>query len=143
MVSREKVAIMTRLAIEEKHDSRSAFVTGSFWFTDYASKELWESFFAISFAYAAVVLLGLVAFGDVWTVTYHLKDLESLAFRLINIYLAVVSVGMLIGLLAHVGLYRDAYRKRQAYREDLKKLARLYQAEEALKEASGRQEKQK
>lgn len=138
MVSKEKIAIMTRLAIDEKHDSRCSFVTGNFWFTDYAGKELWEAFFAITVAYFAVVLLGLVAYGDSWTVTYHLKDLESLGMRLLNVYLAVLSVGMLLGLLTHVGLYRDAFRKRQAYQSNLRRLARFYEAEEALKEASGK-----
>ena len=55
MVKKEKVILMTRLAIEEKTDPRYRFITGSFWFDDYASKELWEAFFAISFAYALVV----------------------------------------------------------------------------------------
>ena len=79
MVKKEKVILMTRLAIEEKTDPRYRFITGSFWFDDYASKELWEAFFAISFAYALVVLLGLIAYGDSWTVTYHIADAMELA----------------------------------------------------------------
>ena len=50
MLQRDKVILMTKLAMEEKTDTRRNFITGSFWFDDYAAKELWESFFAISFA---------------------------------------------------------------------------------------------
>ena len=35
MVKKEKVILMTRLAIEEKTDPRYRFITGSFWFDDY------------------------------------------------------------------------------------------------------------
>ena len=110
MVKKEKVILMTRLAIEEKTDPRYRFITGSFWFDDYASKELWEAFFAISFAYALVVLLGLIAYGDSWTVTYHIADAMELARILLMIWLAVLALGMLVCLLTHVALYRDAYR---------------------------------
>ena len=87
MVKKEKVILMTRLAIEEKTDPRYRFITGSFWFDDYASKELWEAFFAISFAYALVVILGLIAYGDCWTVTYHIADAMELARILLMIWL--------------------------------------------------------
>ncbi len=129
MVQQEKVILMTRLAIEEKSDTRCRFITGHFWFDDYASKELWEAFFAISFAYATVVLLGLVAYGDSWTVTYHIADALALGKTLLTVWLAVLAVGMLVALLTHVALYRDAYRKRQRVEKYLRHLHALYEEE--------------
>ena len=129
MVKKEKVILMTRLAIEEKTDPRYRFITGSFWFDDYASKELWEAFFAISFAYALVVLLGLIAYGDSWTVTYHIADAMELARILLMIWLAVLALGMLVCLLTHVALYRDAYRKRQRVEKYLRHLRAFYEEE--------------
>ena len=105
MVRKEKVILMTRLAIEEKTDTRCRFITGNFWFDDYASKELWEAFFAVTFAYALVVLTGLIAYGDSWT------------------------VGMLLCLLTHIARYREAYRKQQRVEKYLRHLHALYQEE--------------
>lgn len=129
MIKREKVILMTRLAIEEKNDTRYRFISGSFWFDDYASKELWESFFAISFAYAAAVLLGLIAYGDSWTVSYHIADALALGQRLLMIWLAVLAVGMLVCLLTHVALFREAYRKQQRVEKYLRHLHALYEEE--------------
>lgn len=136
MIRKDKVVWMTRLAIEEKNDTRYAFITEHFWFNDYATKELWEAFFAITFAYALAVVLGLVAFGDGWTVTYHIADCIALGERLLYVYLVLLVLGLLTCLLAHVWLYREAYRKRQTVEKYLRRLNRLYEAEERLKEAS-------
>ena len=130
MLQREKVILMTRLAMEEKTDTRYRFITGSFWFDDYAAKELWESFFAVTFAYGLVVLLGLVAFGDSWTVTYHIADAVALAKKLINVWLILLAFGMLICLLVHVALYREAFRKRQRVEKYLRRLRAIYEEEE-------------
>ena len=129
MVQQEKVILMTRLAIEEKTDTRCRFITGNFWFDDYASKELWEAFFAVTFAYALVVLTGLIAYGDSWTVTYHLADAAALGKKLLGVWLAVLSVGMLLCLLTHIARYREAYRKQQRVEKYLRHLHALYQEE--------------
>ena len=130
MIQKGKVAIMTKLAIEEKNEPRYAFITSRFWFNDYATTEMWKSFFAISFVYLLSVLLGLVAYGDTWTVTYHIDQVIALAVRIIGIYLAVVILGVLVTLLSHVWLYREAFRKRERVRQYLRQLNRLYIAEE-------------
>ena len=134
MVQKEKVILMTRLAIEEKTDTRCRFITGNFWFDDYASKELWEAFFAISFAYALVVLLGLIAYGDSWTVTYHIADAVALGKKLLSIWIAVLAVGMLVSLLTHVAYYREAYRKRQRVEKYLRHLHAIYEEDGAYGE---------
>ena len=132
MLKQEKVILMTKLAIEEKTHSRYRFITGSFWFDDYASKELWEAFFFFSFAYAAVVVLGLIAYGDGWTVTYHIADAVALGLRLLEIWAGVTILGMLICLLTHVALYREAYRKRQRVEKYLRHLRAIYEEEGEL-----------
>ena len=132
MLQKEKIILMTRLAVEEKTNARYRFITGSFWFDDYASKELWEAFFAISFAYASVVLLGLVAYGDSWTVTYHIADAVFLGIRLAEIWVGTVLIGMLVCLLAHVSRYREAYRKQQRIEKYLRHLRVLYEEEGRL-----------
>ena len=129
MLQKDKVILMTKLAMEEKTGTRSRFVMRSFWFDDYAAKELWQSFFAITFAYALVVLLGLVAYGDSWTVTYHIADVVALAKRLLDIYLILLAFGMLICLLTHVALYREAFRKRQRVEKYLRRLRAMYEEE--------------
>ncbi len=137
MLKQEKIILMTRLAMEEKTHARYGFITGSFWFDDYAAKELWESFFAITFAYALVVLLGLVAYGDGWTVTYHIADAVTLGKKLIDVWLILLAFGMLICLLVHVSLYRKAFRKRQRVEKYLRRLLAVYAEEEAEAAFSG------
>ena len=137
MLQQEKVILMTRLAMEEKTHSRYRFITGSFWFDDYAAKELWEAFFAITFAYALVVLLGLVAYGDTWTVTYHIADALALGKKLLDIWLILLAFGILICLLVHVSLYREAFRKRQRVEKYLRHLLAIYEDEEAEAEVLG------
>ena len=130
MIHKGKVALMTRLAIEEKNEPRFSFITSHFWFNDYITTEMWKSFFAVSLAYMAAVLFGLVATGDSWTVTYHIRDVIDLAVRLLQIWLGVVVMAVLFSLLSHVWLYREAFRKRERVRQYLRKLNRLYIAEE-------------
>ncbi len=130
MLRQDKVILMTRLAMEEKTRTRWHFITGSFWFDDYAAKELWESFFAITFAYGLTVLLGLVAYGDSWTVSYHIADAVALGKKLLDIWLVLLAFGMLICLLVHVALYREAFRKRQRVEKYLRRLRAIYEAEE-------------
>ena len=130
MIHKGKVAVMTRLAIEEKSEPRYAFITSRFWFTDYLTTEMWKTFFAVTLAFGAAVFLGLVAYGDTWTVSYHLADLIALAQRLLGIYLVTVVLGILLSMLSHVWLYREAFRKRERVRKYLRQLNRLYIAEE-------------
>ena len=136
MVNKDRVVLMTRLAIEEKHDTRITFNMDSFWFNDYASTILWKSFFAISFTFALLTVFGLVAFGDSWTVSYHLADCMALILKLLGIYACVLVLGLLISLFFHIMLYREEFRRRQRVKEYMKKLARLYQAEEKLRKAA-------
>ena len=130
MLQRDKVILMTKLAMEEKTDTRRNFITGNFWFDDYAAKELWESFFAITFAYGLAVLLGLVAYGDSWTVSYHIADALALGKTLLDIWLVLLAFGMLICLLTHVALYREAFRKQQRVEKYLRRLRAIYEQEE-------------
>lgn len=132
MIHKGKVAAMTKLAIEEKTDVRQSFIIRHYWFNDYFTTEIWKDFFLIAVAFAFVVLLGLVAYGDSWTYTYHVADVIALAKKLLGIFLAVEAVGILLGLYFHVKMYREAFRKHTRMQATLRQLGRLYQAQEQM-----------
>ncbi len=140
MLQREKVIAMSRLAIEEKKAPRLGFIHRQYWFNDYLTTEMWKAFFAITICFALVVLLGLIAFGDSWTVRYHLSDVLQLSGRLLWIYLGVLGLGVLLCALSHVWLYKQACRRQERLQAQLRVLKRLYALEDAierLKEQEG------
>ena len=141
MVQKEKVAAMTHLAIEEKHQQHLSFITRHYWFNDYITTEMWKAFFAITITYALVFLLGLVAYGDIWTVTYHIEDAVRLGEILLAGYGIAVVFGVLLCALSHVWLYKQAYRKQERIRTDLRRLNRIYALDEALENVRRMEEK--
>ncbi len=132
MLQKDKVIIMTRLALEEKKDPRLSFITRNYWFDDYLSLELWKAFFAVTITYILAVLTGLVAYGDDWTVRFRIADLLALGMTLLRVYLLVLIACLLVTALSHVWLYKKAYRKQEAEKSSLRKLNRIYALEEAL-----------
>lgn len=144
MVQKDKLIIMTRLAMEEKKDSRLGFITRNYWFDDYLTLELWKSFFAVTITFGLTVLLGLIAYGDDWTVQYKIADVVNLGISLLQIYLLVLVICLLVAALSHVWLYKKAYRKQEREKSKYRQLGRIYALEEALqnlhksKESRGR-----
>ncbi|MBO4872033.1 MAG: hypothetical protein J5496_01270 [Lachnospiraceae bacterium] len=132
MIQKDKVAAMTHLAIEEKNQQHLSFITRHYWFNDYITTEMWKAFFAITLTFALVFFFGLVAYGDSWTVTYHIADVINLAYRTLKIYAAVLIIGILLCALSHVWMYRQAYRKQERIRGELRKISRLYALEDAI-----------
>lgn len=132
MLQKDKVIIMTRLALEEKKDPRLSFITRNFWFDDYLALELWKAFFAVTVTFILAVLIGLVATGDDWTVRFKIADLLALGMALLRVYLMVLTGCLLATALSHVWLYKKAYRKQEAEKSSLRKLSRIYALEEAL-----------
>ncbi len=116
MLQKDKVAIMARLAMEEKKNPRYSFITRNYWFDDYLTLEMWKAFFAITITYALAVVVGLIAYGDTWTVTYHIADVVSLASKLIGVYVVIALIGILLAALSHVWLYKKAFRKQERIR---------------------------
>ena len=139
MLQKDKVAILARLAMEEKKNPRYSFITRNYWFDDYLTLEMWKAFFAITITYALAVVVGLIAYGDTWTVTYHIADVVSLASKLIGVYVVIALIGILLAALSHVWLYKKAFRKQERIRAELRKLNRIYALEEALENLAKRE----
>ena len=132
MVQKDKLIIMTRLAMEEKKDSRLGFITRNYWFDDYMTLELWKAFFAVTITFGLTVLLGLIAYGDEWTVRYKIADVVNLGIYLLRIYLLALAICLLLAALSHVWLYKKAYRKQEQEKSRFRQLGRIYALEEAL-----------
>ena len=132
MIQKEKVAAMTHLAIEEKKQPHLSFITRHYWFNDYITTEMWKAFFAITITFLLVLVFGLIAYGDSWTVTFHIADVIDLAYRVLSVYVIVLVIGILLCALSHVWLYRQAYRKQERIRGELRKISRLYALEDAI-----------
>jgi hypothetical protein len=132
MIQKDKVAAMTHLAIEEKNQQHLSFITRHYWFNDYITTEMWKAFFAITITFLLVFFFGLVAYGDSWTVTYHIDDLIRLAYRALIVYACVLLIGILLCALSHVWLYKQAYQKQERIRGELRRLSRIYALEEAI-----------
>ena len=132
MIQKDKVAAMTRLAIEEKNQQHLSFITRHYWFNDYITTEMWKAFFAITITFLLVLVFGLIAYGDSWTVTFHIADVIDLAYRVLYVYVIVLVIGILLCALSHVWLYRQAYRKQERIRGELRKISRLYALEDAI-----------
>ena len=132
MIQKEKVAAMTRLAIEEKNQQHLSFITRHYWFNDYITTEMWKAFFAITITFLLVFFFGLVAYGDSWTVTYHIADLINLAYKALIVYAGVLLIGILLCTLSHVWLYKQAFQKQERIRGELRRLSRLYALEDAI-----------
>lgn len=138
MLQKDKVVIMTRLAMEEKKTPRYGFITRSYWFDDYISLEMWKAFFAVSITFFLAVLLGLTAYGDDWTVRFHLADVRMLGVKLLTVYISVLIISILLCALSHVWLYKKAFRRQERIKSGLRRLNRIYSLEEALEHLSER-----
>lgn len=132
MLQKDKVVIMTRLAMEEKKDPRLSFITRNYYFDDYLTLELWKAFFAVTITFGIAVLTVLIAYGDDWTVHYRIADVVDLGFFLLKVFLMVLALCLPLTALSHVWLYKKAYRKQEEEKGRLRQLGRIYALEEAL-----------
>lgn len=129
MLNREKVILMTKLAVYEQKEGRKEIPLSKYFKSDYIGLHLIGSFFAITIAYALVVGL-VIAYKS----EELMKKLTSLNFfkmgrEILIGYVIFLAVNMLIAYLAYLVKFVSIRKNLKDYNGKLKQLRRMYEQE--------------
>ena len=124
-MDREKIVLLTRLAVYDKHLSESDRKINNYFLHDYIySKNIRTRFFAftgafILFAYYAMYRI-LVLNADVFTLDYKKEITEAAVF-----FAAIIALYTIIGSIRAAVEYRICQKRIKAYMEVLKKTGEM------------------
>lgn len=130
MLNEDKVKLMTKMAIYEKHSGKKAMKMTKYFRGDYVSWNMIKTAVSVTIAYM------LIAGG--W-VLYHLEyfienlytlDLADLIRRMLVYYIAALAGYMILSYIIYTIRYSNAMRKLKHFRSSLKKVKQM-SAEEA------------
>lgn len=133
MLNNRKVRIMTQLAIYEKKEGRPDFRLAKYYKMDYARFNALKTILWVTFAY----ILGLFLFA-LYKLEYLLDnamtiDYKALGWKILGIYIAVISVYVVGSLVGYTIYYTISRKKLGKYYKMLGILKGMYKEEDKYK----------
>ena len=120
MVNEERIKLMTRMAAYEKEGHKKNKKIVSFFKSDYISMQMLKSVIATTIAFG--IMFGLYVLYDF---ELFMKEIYKM-----DIYLIFLGVVLLIIYVASLYQYNRALQSTKVYYANLKKLSKIYGAEE-------------
>lgn len=130
MIDREKVALMTGEAMEEKRNHRTAFPAAGFYMYDYVSFQVIKGILGISLFYIVVVAAWLVYTMDRWIGSLSMNGMKLILLHYCKLYILVVLISTAILIVVYILRW---FRARDVLREqhtNLKLLKQYYDRED-------------
>ena len=136
MIRTNKVKIMTRAAVFEKHEERGALYISRFFKTDYIGLGILKSAISLTFAFGLGVCMWGLYFSEELMTQKSIEDLIGIGKSILLWYAAVLAVFLAVSVIVYAVRYSRAQKKLKGYRSSLRKLLKLYQEEDRQKERS-------
>ena len=130
MVNEERIKLMTRMAAYEKEEHKKNKNIVSFFKSDYISMQMLKSVIATTISFG--ILLSLYALYDfeVFMKEIYKMDLFEFAKSIIIVYGIFLGIILVITYVVSIYRYNRALQSTKLYYANLKKLSRIYGAEE-------------
>ena len=136
MIRTNKVKIMTRAAVFEKHEERGSLYISRFFKTDYIGLGLLKSAISLTFVFGLGVCMWGLYFSEELMTQKSIEDLIGIGRNILLWYAAALIAFLAVSAVIYALRYSRAQKKLKGYRSGLRKLLKLYQEEDKQKERS-------
>lgn len=130
MLNEEKIKEQFKLAVLDKNEETAIETHRKFYKGDYISKEILKSFFSGTIAFIGICLIMLMADTDALLSNMNSIDYEAFTLQFVTVYFAFMAVYFIITYAIYMIRFELQKRKFKEYRSHLKKLNKLYKADE-------------
>ena len=120
MLNEEKIRLMTKLAIYEKHEEKSMVQIRKYFQSDYVSFQVLKTVISVTIAYVIVVGIWFLYNFEYMLSEIYRMDLLELAKRILIGYGIVLFIYVLISIVIYVVRYRRGREKIKKYGHYLK-----------------------
>ena len=129
MISKEKVMIMTKAAMEESRTRSRRYPASRYFPEDYVGFQVLKGIIGVTFLFLLVVGGWALSTADTW-MTWSFTRLWEILIQLFIIYIAIILAAAVILLLVYSLRYYQSKQRMKEEEYQLKKLCRYYDKEE-------------
>ena len=126
MLNREKVRLMTDLAIYEKNNKNTVFEVNNYYLFDYIIGQVFSSFIRYSLCFLLLFFIYLAVSADEFFYNINLNGIMETLTGVGHIYAAGLAVYLAITVLIYAMRYKKAQSGARLYVTRLKRLGRKY-----------------
>ena len=130
MVNEERIKLMTRMAAYEKEEHKKNKKIVSFFRSDYISMQMLRSIVATTIAFAIMFGLYVLYDFEVFMKEIYRMDMFEFAKSVIVIYVIFLVITLVITYVVSLYRFNKALQSTKLYYANLKKLSKIYGAEE-------------
>ena len=129
MLDKQKVKLMTKLAIYEQNQGKEDLKINEYYRKDYAELHTICSIIWVTLGYAGVVGLGCLAALDYLLLNLSKSLIITMGLAIVGGYLAVLIVYSLVAQYVFRHKHKGARERIRYYNNDLTKLLKMYEKE--------------
>jgi len=133
MIDRNKVRIMTRMSIYEKHEGKEDLKFNRYFKSDYARLQVLKTLVSATLAY--VIVVGLVIFYKLEYILDNALTLDypAIGKEILGYYIAVIAIYLIGALIGYSIRYQLSRRRLSKYYALMKRLKEIYREEDSFK----------
>ena len=143
MIDEEKVALMTKLAIYEKHEEKKDIPLTRFYEEDYVKLGCLRTILSSTFGYFLFVGTYIYMHNEELLANINDLDYFAIARSLITGYLVTLLVFFVFAFFVYTFRFHNARKGLMEYNQNLKKLLRLYEGKRSSKGKNTRRRRKK
>lgn len=130
MLNNEKIKLMTKLSLYEEKEKKNNMRIHNFFKHDYIIYNLVKSGVYLLLSFAIIALLAFLYFVEDIVENIAVTDFAKLGSMLLILFLASLSLYMILAYFVYDSRYDRAKRNLKAYHSGLKRLNRAYELSE-------------
>ncbi len=134
MISKERVIELTHMAVYEQHEDKPAHQSGEYYGRDYVGKEILKSIFSGTLAFAVVLGLILLCGIDTFLNRLASDDIVTLIIEVGLVYVLFMVLYLAITAIIFSCRFKRGRNQLREYYKRLKKVNKMYDRDEKLKE---------
>lgn len=130
MINEEKVKELYKMAIYDNTKEKKCQQMGHYFRSDYVAKELIKSVFSGTIAFVLIVIIWEMNRMTEFMAEINHMDLMSFGTNLILIYIAFMSIYLLITYVVYSIRYTNGRKELKNYTSHLKKINKMYEQDD-------------
>jgi len=132
MLNKDRIRLMTRLAVYEQGEGKEYMPMSRYYRKDYVGMQMIKTFFCSTIAFGILFVLSILYQLDTWLEELYQLDYQSYIISVLLQYAIFVVVYQIMAWVVYTLRYRKGQRKQKQYLSRLKKVEKLYEREERL-----------
>lgn len=132
MLNKERIRLMTKLAVYEQGEGKEYIPISRYRRKDYVAVQLIKTYICSTIAFGILFLLQILYEAETWLETLYQMDYQEYAIDILIQYLIFTAVYQAIAWVMYSRRYQKGQKNLKHYQSRLKKVEKLYEREEKL-----------